>query len=189
MKKTGYALILSLCICAIAMIYAGDVQRELGEKLLRLHIVANSNSEADQKIKLEVRDSILKNSTGDTTYEELAQNAKNKLSELGAGYTASASVGEYYVPKKSYKNLTLPGGMYKCLRVVLGEGKGENWWCVAYPPLCFSEEVFGGLSEEGERTLSEILDRKTLNAIVDNGEVNLRFKIVEIAKNIKTRIE
>ncbi len=184
MKKIGIFVLLGLCALSTAMLYGDNIQNQLGTRLLRLHIIANSNTERDQEIKLAVRDSILEKSDENKTSEELVQSAKAALSELGAGYGARGDVGRYYVPEKSYKSLKLPEGTYNCLRIVLGEGRGENWWCIAYPPLCYSESVFGGMSEEGIKKLSEILDSEALGAIVDKGDINFRFKAAELGKRV-----
>ncbi len=189
MKKIEFAVLLCFCLSGVAMVYGNGIQEQLGTQLLRLHIVANSDSLEDQEIKLEVRDRILEKSNENSGPEELLSAAESRLSEMGVSYGASGSLGQYYVPVKSYKNLKLPGGTYRCMRIILGEGKGENWWCIAYPPLCFSEDMFGGLSGEGEKRLAELLDSDALNAIVDSGGINFRFKIVEAAEKMLNRLK
>jgi|AGTN01.1.fsa_nt_gi stage II sporulation protein R len=121
---------------------------------LRLHIVANSDSEADQQIKMEVRDAVLKatqqgieaceNETEAEEYvsghlEIIIETANAVLEEKGAGYRAQAAVGTYHFPDRTYQNVTYPEGDYRALRIILGEGRGHNWWCVMFPPLCISE--------------------------------------------------
>lgn len=119
----------------------------------RLHILGNSNSAEDQQVKLRVRDAVL-NATKDITKckneaeaEEYIKNnlgiiletANGTLAENGFDYTATAQIGNFHFPEKSYKNVTYPEGDYEALRIILGEGRGDNWWCVMFPPLCISE--------------------------------------------------
>lgn len=188
MKKLSLFLIFILCIGAVSAVYALDIQEDLSSSLVRMHIVANSNSAEDQSIKLAVRDGILQNVTADTTLSDISKSADSILSGLGAAYSASAQLERCYVPEKEYKNIRLPEGIYNCVKVVLGSGSGENWWCVAYPPLCFTEEVFGDLSEEGRQLLKEQLSEDSLKAIVKNGDINFRFKTLEIIQKLRRYI-
>ena len=91
------------------------------------------------------------------------------------------------MPEKEYKNIRLPEGIYDCIKVVLGEGKGENWWCIAYPPLCFTEEVFGEMSPDAKKQLTDTLSKETLDTIIKNNDINFRFKIVEIIQKLRFR--
>ncbi len=119
----------------------------------RLHILGNSNSAGDQQVKLAVRDAVLK-ATKDITKckneaeaEEYIKNnigiiletANETLAKNGFDYTATAGTGNFYFPEKSYQSVTYPEGNYEALRIILGEGEGDNWWCVMFPPLCISE--------------------------------------------------
>ena len=167
------------------MLYASDIQQNLSENLIRMHIIANSNTLCDQGIKLSVRNRILKEAGKNADIKDIEQAAVDELSRQGAQYSAQASVERCYVPEKKYKNISLPEGMYNCVRVVLGNGSGENWWCVAYPPLCFTEEMFGEMSINGRTQLEAALDEKTLKTIVENGGVNFRFKIVEELQKLR----
>lgn len=118
---------------------------------LRLHIIANSNSLEDQQIKLEIRDCILKQErellasckdkneaiqviSSDTA--KLEQAANQILREHGKSYTAHIQIGKSMFPDKNYGTIYYPAGEYDAVRVILGEGSGENWWCVMFPPLC-----------------------------------------------------
>lgn len=141
MKKL-IAILLLLLVCA-----AGCAPREP----FRLHVIANSNSAEDQRVKLLVRDEMLRISEQAmlacrtkeeaeaymrTHTGELIAGANRVLAEQGMTYTAQAFVGRYPFPDKTYAGVTYPAGEYDALRVVLGEGAGENWWCVMFPPLC-----------------------------------------------------
>ncbi|MGE5592527.1 MAG: stage II sporulation protein R [Betaproteobacteria bacterium] len=120
--------------------------------LIRLHVVANSDSEDDQALKLEVRDAILARARtllgSVKTKEEAWQVLLEKAGELqaaaidrirasGKPYGACVEMGTFAFPERTYGPITVPSGDYDAVRVVLGEGKGQNWWCVLFPPLCF----------------------------------------------------
>lgn len=124
------------------------------EAPLRFHIIANSDSEADQQIKMQVRDAVLLatqqgiESCGneaqaeeyiDTNLEIIEATANAVLEESGVDYRAHAEMGTFHFPDRTYRDVTYPEGDYRALRIVLGEGGGENWWCVIFPPLCISE--------------------------------------------------
>lgn len=120
---------------------------ETPDGILRLHVIANSDSEADQAVKLLVRDAILAcMEPGDSAEEaeafvrdhgaELLQAAEDVLRERGFSYSAQLMLGDYEFPDRTYGDTLYPAGTYRALRVVLGEGAGQNWWCVLFPPLC-----------------------------------------------------
>lgn len=115
--------------------------------IIRLHVIANSDSEADQTLKLKVRDEIIKYMEGQEDLEEcrkyiishlddITRNADKVIESEGFDYKSTAELGVFYIPEKSYEDLTLPAGNYEALRIVLGEGQGQNWWCVIFPNLC-----------------------------------------------------
>lgn len=121
---------------------------------LRLHIMANSNSEQDQQIKLCVRDAVLEatsegikecdNATEARAYIEnnleiIETTANTALAQGGFDYEAHAQLGTFHFPEKKYQDVTYPEGEYEALRIALGEGEGENWWCVMFPPMCITE--------------------------------------------------
>lgn len=152
MKKGLFSTIL-LAVSALTLLtgYALTAeQRALAGKLVRLHVVANSDSEADQEIKLQVRDTVLaetdrllkgKNDPVPALRAGLPaiEAAANQvLSGLGSADRASVSLKSELFPTRDYETFSLPAGRYTALRVTIGEGKGHNWWCVVYPALCLS---------------------------------------------------
>lgn len=179
MKKLLSLILFVLCTTGIAVIYSGSIQSQLSNNLLRMHIIANSNSEFDQDIKYKVRDQILTDINENSTLSSVKESAEKTLKKSGSSYSAAVITEKCVVPKKEYKDIRLPEGKYNCLKVVLGSGNGENWWCVAYPPLCFTEDMFGEISADGRSQLEAALDSEALKTIVNNGDINLRFKIVE----------
>lgn len=178
MKKVTIFATVFLCVFCLCLVYSVSVQSNLCQNLVRLHVIANSDSVKDQGIKLGVRDKILENSNNFIT-EDYGKVVQEYLEEIGAPYSARVTYEKCYVPAKSYKEIVLPQGEYNCIKVTLGEGAGRNWWCVAYPPLCYTESMFGGLSEEGRAELEYLLDEETMRSIVKNGKINIRFKIVD----------
>lgn len=161
--------------------------------LIRLHVIANSDSVYDQKVKLQVRDRIIKymspflNKT--TSVEEaraivlkklpnVAQEANSCLNSLGTSYSAHVQLADFTFPTKAYGDLVLPAGEYEALRVVLGEGKGRNWWCVLYPPLCFIDISNTIAVETNNIEISSSSEESQLA----NGppvQVEVRFKVVD----------
>lgn len=174
-----------ICLFAFTFVYATDIQADISNNIVRMHIIANSDSEYDQNMKIYVRNELLKNTSGTSDISQLEAVANQALSKTDAEYPATVSRERCYVPQKDYKNIRLPEGIYNCVRVVLGDGMGENWWCIAYPPLCFTEEVFGEMSDEAKNRLACMLDKESLDTIVKSGNVNFRFKIVELIQKLR----
>ena len=183
MNKMGIFIVFLLCLFGLEMVKTEQIQDNLQDNLLRLHIIANSNTDFDQQIKLNIRDKLL--DLGSLDKNKLLETANVELSKLNAGYGAEISYRKRYVPQKSYKNIALPEGVYTCLDVVLGQGAGENWWCIAYPPLCFTEAVTGEMSEEAKKELAARLSEESLSTILKNENVTYKFKIVEDFQKIK----
>ena len=157
-KKTGNKLhtweaALLLAVAAALLWGACTLQRQdaLEQKVIRLHVIANSDSEADQALKLRVRDRVLVlaedilRQSGDMeearqrlteALPRLQQTAAEEIAAQGSRYTVSARLEETEFPTREYDGFALPSGEYLALRVVIGEGAGKNWWCVVFPPLC-----------------------------------------------------
>ncbi len=139
------------------------------KNLLRLHVIANSNSPYDQYIKRYIRDEVIKKMSDyknkNVINSEKISKVKNyinkKLQENNINYTAEVSFGNYTFPMRSYGKLTLPAGKYRAVRIVLGTGKGSNWWCVLLPPLCLPE-------------------KENTNSKSENNNIKFKFKIAEV---------
>jgi len=187
MKKLFTLLLSMLLIFSYALVYADGISKAISERVIRFHILANSDSEYDQTVKLKVRDYVSKN-LKDTDYdvnylEKIEDLANRKLSDMGVDYRAKAQYEWVYIPKKEYKNLKFPSGRYKAVRLILGEGDGENWWCVAYPSLCFTESVSGNLSKKGEERLKNSLSPDSYDIVT--GKKEYKFFIVDLMEHIK----
>ena len=143
--------ILCVFVAAVCLLGLISCSKEAYEDPLRLHVIANSNSGADQEIKYAVRDAVLEYTKDAANSFDTADDVKNYvkkneaglleaassvLEERGAGYSAKIDLGRFYFPDKSYGDVVYKAGYYDAVRIVLGEGKGENWWCVIFPPLC-----------------------------------------------------
>ena len=167
--------------------------REIQEDVLRLHILANSDSEEDQAVKLKVRDRILLesgelfNTVGDksSAQEKAAENtdkveqiAKEVLAEEGFSYPVTAKVTRQFFDTRVYDGFTMPAGWYDSLQVILGEGEGRNWWCVLYPPLCISA------AEKTQEKLEENFTEGERQVLESEPEYEVRFFIVELAGKI-----
>lgn len=163
-------------------------------EILRFHVIANSNSPSDQALKLKVRDRLLEvfgtledNCTNAKDAEKAAirhssllrEAAIDLISSEGYDYDVTVNCGISEFPTKSYGNVTLPKGRYNAVRVIIGEGKGENWWCVMYPPLCFVDET----AEFDSKALSS-LSAETLEQITSKPEIKVKFRLAEIFKKL-----
>ena len=150
-KKWELALLLGLCAALIWGAWSAQRQDALARKMIRLHVIANSDSEADQALKLEVRDKVLDFTTTVLQRSADMEDAQVRLREeltrietiaqreiaaQGYDYPVTAQLASAEFPLKEYDGFSLPAGEYMALRLVIGEGEGRNWWCVVYPPLC-----------------------------------------------------
>ncbi len=165
---------------------------DISEEVFRLHILANSDSEEDQSLKLKVRDKVL------SYTQSLFENAKTKeeaeslisdnlqsicntaykeVCDNGYDYTVKAEITNMYFTTRYYDNYTLPSGMYDALRITIGSGKGHNWWCIMFPSICISSE------EEKDEKAKEVFDNQQYD-IVKNEKYQYKFKVVEIFEKI-----
>ena len=158
---------------------------ELENNIIRLHIIANSDSIQDQTLKLMIRDEITeyaKIKCTTPTPEEMEIIANSVLKNENASYTAKAVMGKYTIDRRKYEDFYLPKGIYTAARIELGEAKGKNWWCVLSPPLCFTKSAFGETDE-----MSEYISEDT-NKIISTKNINIKFRIVEWASHISNTL-
>jgi len=191
-----------LLIILSAYSYSNAVYSDISNNVFRLHVIANSDSTADQELKLIVRDSILEyvsnisNSTSNKNelIELLNQNkleiqtiAEDIIKEHGFDYSVNVSIGNFEFPIKSYGDISLPTGYYDALKLEIGNAKGKNWWCVMFPPLCFVDVSSGIMPEESKNILEENLLAEEYNLISSSSsdDVKIKFKIVELFQNVK----
>lgn len=202
-RKIKYIFILIFLLFCFIFIslssYASTISKNLSDNFFRLHILANSNSEIDQNLKLKVRDSIIKymdtqnfsEHTKDDVVHSVQNNldiykqiSENTIKECGFDYSVSVEVNNFYFPTKEYGNISLPAGYYDALRIKIGEAKGENWWCSLFPPLCFVDVSSGIIDESATENLKENLSEEEFAIITnDNETIKLKFKIIELFSN------
>ncbi len=189
-------LILSLVITSFSQINL--TASNIREETLRLHIIANSNSDIDQETKILIRDEVLvlagnilsSSSDIESAKEDILDNITFIEDEVNAflekkdiDYKAFVSLENFYFDTTSYENFTLPKGEYPALTVNLGEGSGNNWWCVVYPTLCVLPSCEISLESNG----SEYTDDK-INTFIKNDDIEIKFKTVEVFEDIKNFI-
>ncbi len=186
-------------ICAIS--YANDVSTDIADSVFRLHVIANSDSEVDQNLKYIVRDHLLKymntlcaNCTSkeeaiaiaNEHIEDFKEIALNTIRDEGFDYCVNVRIGNFEFPTKHYGDISLPAGYYDALRIEIGEAKGQNWWCVMFPPLCFVDASSGVVPEESKEDLENSLTDEEFSIVSDNEDnltFKLKFKILEILNN------
>lgn len=177
------AALIALCISLCTAVWAQGRQQEISRNLLRLHVVAAGNSEDEQALKLRVRDAVLEYISPKLRAAESPAEAERIVTaelenialaaeSAAEGESVSVSLREEGFPTKYYEGFSLPAGRYRALRVVLGEGKGENWWCVVFPPVCLS----AAQTEE----LRTVMGEEEYGIITESEDYVLRFKILEI---------
>lgn len=196
----AFSLALS-CVSAQGKKFKNDIS----SAVFRLHVIANSDSKADQNLKLEVRNRIISETSQLFSKAKSADEAEKTANAnllflkeicedevLNQGFCQSVHIetGEYYFPQKSYGGITLPCGNYRALRVVLGEGGGKNWWCVMFPPLCFAKGTVK-LSNGSKECLKAALTPEEYNLISTEESANspeIRFKLAEIIAKLKKKL-
>lgn len=194
MKKTFtkalcFGLIVSIVFSAL---YFSAECKTISDSVLRLHILANSDSADDQALKLKVRDEILKKSgellATASTKEEAEQLTAQQMQAIvddaqayvysqGYDYPVTASLLNMPFNTRIYGDIAMPAGNYDALRITIGEGKGHNWWCVMFPPICLP-------AAEEKQELSDVLDDEQLQIVENEPQYEIKFKFVEIYESI-----
>jgi len=197
LKKWEVALLSGILVAALMGAYLDREQAALADSVIRLHVIANSDSRADQELKYQVRDRILTEAAalyqpGDDLQQVrksmednltlLAQAGREVVEEQGYDYPVSAKLERTWFPTKKYTDFALPAGNYTALRIVVGEGKGENWWCVAFPPLCL-----GSVSETvDEAAAAGNFTPEQVSLITgESGGYVVKFKAMELWEEFK----
>lgn len=194
MKRWVKALAGGVALCLIVAVCGFDGEcQEIREQVVRLHILANSDSVEDQSIKLKVRDAVLQATAGweNMGEQEILQNvqedlprlleiAQNTVYENGYSYPVTAKVCRMYFETRQYDEITMPAGMYDAVRFEIGEGKGKNWWCVIYPPMCLKA------AEKGD-TLAQVLTDRQMSIVTGEKGYQVRFKLLEVAQWLISR--
>lgn len=197
LKTWELALMLGILAALAAGSWLGREQQELADSVIRLHVIANSDSQEDQALKLAVRDQVLAQAEGlygqGATLEEaraaleshlaaIASAGRAVVEEQGYDYPVSVQLTQCWFPTKEYDGFALPAGNYTALRVTIGEGQGQNWWCVAFPPLCLgaASETVDQAAQAGYFTAGQV----SLITAENQGYV-LKFKSMELLGELK----
>jgi stage II sporulation protein R len=202
MKKSKL-IIISIALSVMLNIFVSTLNfsktsGELRKRILRMHVIANSDSEADQALKLKVRDAVLqqgkelfdgeinsKNAEKKLVPQkaELENAAKKVIEENGFDYDVKINIGKAFFTTRTYDGkYTLPAGNYEAVNVIIGEGKGHNWWCVMFPPMCLP-------ACEGDTQLEDVLTDEELELVTKNPKYELRFKLVELFEAVKEKFK
>ena len=186
--------VLLLLISAYVMPFIETSER-ISEDVFRLHILANSNAEYDQQLKLKVRDAVLEKgqelflncssldeiiSTCKENIDLFSNTAEQCIADNGYDYGVNVYVDKEWFNTREYEEITLPSGIYNALKIEIGEADGHNWWCVMFPAIC--------LSAVSDSEINEILDEEEVDLINSNQKYEIRFKIVEIYEKIKSML-
>ena len=190
-----WALLIAILISFAWGTWADRTQQQLSDKVLRLHVLANSDSEADQALKRKVRDSVLETASAiladcpdretaeqrlSAALPEIEDAARARIAAEGGKQTVTAELRPTVFPTRESEDFTLPAGEYLALRVVLGEGEGHNWWCVVFPPLC--AETTSSLSQTA---MAAGLTEDDIALITESDGYQLKFKAVELWGRLK----
>lgn len=167
-----------------------ETQQKMAKEVLRFHVLANSDSEEDQKLKMQVKEliiSYMKSELPDSqSVEETKAWAKaniNKIKELaqdkvkaqGYDYPVSAEVTDSYFPDKTYGDVTFPEGEYEALRIEIGDAGGQNWWCVLYPNLCFVDATHAVVPREGKEELEQVLTEEEYEMVTATSKFKIKW--------------
>ena len=194
-------ILLSLFILISAISYVDAVSNNIADSIFRLHVIANSDSKEDQDLKYKVRDAVLEymnNISADCSSKEevirLAYEhqddfisvAEKVIRENGFDYNVKIEIGNFEFPTKYYGDISLPAGFYDALKIEIGEAKGQNWWCVMFPPLCFVDVTSGVVPDESKQIMQDNLSDEEYSLISDNesSDIKFKFSLIEFFKNI-----
>lgn len=199
MSKRFYVAIVILLIVMMAMSFLPvHGEQEVYDTVVRLHVLANSDREEDQALKMEVRDTVLEAAApyleGCTTQEEAIQSLTLHLSDLeavaaetvtaeGYDYPVTVLLGEEDYPTRTYESCAFPAGTYVSLRVCIGDAEGQNWWCCLFPPLCLSAATAKSENEDAFIQVGLTKDQYGIITETEKTKYKVRFKILEVIEN------
>lgn len=201
-KKVKYSVLLLFLflvytfVCAIS--YVDAVSNDLSSSVLRLHVIANSDSVEDQNLKYIVRDNVLAYmnelcsnvstkeeaiSIASSHLEDFKQVAQDTITSNGLDYSVSVELGNFDFPTKTYGDISLPSGFYDALRIKIGEASGQNWWCVMFPPLCFVDVSSGVVPDSSKEQMKSNLSDEEFS-LISSDDMDFKFKLVEFFQNL-----
>lgn len=182
-------ILISLLVTGIVVnAKKSQMQQDLAEEVFRFHVLANSDSDEDQAVKMQVKEAVIaymkeelpSSDSVETTkdwatshLDAIVNLAEAVVCEEGYAYEVTAEVTTCDFPEKTYGDITFPAGEYEALRIEIGEAKGQNWWCVLYPNLCFIDAVHAVVPDEGKEDLKKVLEEDTYEMVT----ATTRFRI------------
>lgn len=199
LKRVEIVLMVAAALVLMSGALALQTQDQLADKVVRLHVLANSDSEEDQALKLRVRDRVLERATELLEQSadrqeaeallrgnllELENLAAEEIAAAGYDYPVTAELTDTTFPTREYDGFTLPAGEYLALRIVIGEGAGQNWWCVVFPPLCTTASA-----DVPASALAAGLTQEDVNLIAEEPGYVLKFKTVELWERLRAALE
>lgn len=199
LKRVEIVLMVAAALFLMSGALALQTQDQLADKVVRLHVLANSDSEEDQALKLQVRDRVLERATELLEQSENRQEAEallrgnllelealaaEEIAAAGYDYPVTAELEDTTFPTREYDGFTLPAGQYLALRIVIGEGAGQNWWCVVFPPLCTIASA-----DVPASALAAGLTEEDVNLITEEPGYVLKFKTVELWEQLRAALE
>ena len=187
--------------------YVKAVSYNLSDSVFRLHVIANSDSENDQNLKLKVRDNVIEYMNTLTSncsnkadvisivsdnLDNFKNIALNTIKENGYNYDVNIEVGNFYFPTKTYGDISFPSGNYDALKIEIGQAVGQNWWCVLFPPLCFVNSTTGIVPEDSKEELKENITSEGYKIISEGNtnetgepDIKIKFKLIEFFNNLE----
>ncbi len=187
-------MIAALSCCMMWQCRRQRMTEEIAQKVIRFHVLANSDTQTDQELKLKVRDAIgsymqprlsgisdidKSRRVIQKNLPQITETAKKIIAREGYTYDVKASLKVTDFPQKTYGDYTFPEGRYEALEVVIGNGRGHNWWCVMYPNLCFYNSVYEVVDEEAEKSLQRTLTPEEYKSLMEGKDYKVRFALLE----------
>lgn len=205
MKKILIVLSIGFFCTLIINSYFSSTEAALAKGVIRFHVIANSDSEDDQKLKLKVRDRIINemncmfDENGDITsardvicanIDDIESYAMEEIRKNGYDYDVKVRLGKSDFPTKDYGDIVLPAGSYEALKVEIGKAEGKNWWCVLFPPLCFADESAVSYSSSGAQKVAASVGEANAELVQKHKspQVELKFRSYEIWQSGKQKL-
>lgn len=203
-NKSRICALLLLSVLALTWVFTRSLRiNDAGRSnpdIIRFHVIANSDSKDDQQLKYEVKDALVKllkpclghardvdeaRAIIGEMLPAIRETAERVISENGYDYPVTASLASSYFPMKVYGDYTFPPGNYEALQVRIGDAEGKNWWCVMFPPLCFIDETYCIIDEDGEEKLEFLLTEEELEMLkIKKMPVKIRFKLFSLIRKL-----
>lgn len=184
--------------------YQDTLQTDIASQIIRFHVIANSDTTEDQALKLKVKSAVTQNLNGklsditdvnsarliiEQNLDSIVTLAEEVIRKNGFDYPVTAALEKGYFPLKVYGDLTLPPGQYEALRIEIGKAKGQNWWCIMFPPLCFVDATYSVVPKESKEQLKEVLTDAEYEAVFskEKPDIVVKSKILDFLKDYFTQ--